>query len=135
MNSNSNTTNTILQLLYRSTFSAFSAMTLLVGHQEKRPASKNRVIRCWCGYLSGARCRHIVCLHKPAPSVFVGAEFYCPHALADGNQRIRIREKMQEFSSTVLSTLSPYLDLLMNNCVRYASYMRTTVLGCISCMH
>jgi len=25
---------------------------------------------------------------------FVGAKFYCPHALADGNQRIRIREKM-----------------------------------------
>jgi len=25
---------------------------------------------------------------------FIGAKFYCPHALADGNQRIRIREKM-----------------------------------------
>jgi len=30
--------------------------------------------------------------------------FYCPHALADGNQRIQIREKTLEFSSTVLST-------------------------------
>jgi len=38
----------------------------------------------------------------------VRAKFYCPHALADGNQRIRITEKMLEFSSTVLSTLSPY---------------------------
>jgi len=38
----------------------------------------------------------------------VGAKFYCPHALADGNQCIRIREKMPEFSTTVLSTLSPY---------------------------
>jgi len=38
----------------------------------------------------------------------VGGKFYCPHALADGNQRIRIREKTLEFSSTVLSTLSPY---------------------------
>jgi len=28
---------------------AFSALTLLVGCQE--------VMRCWCGYLSGARCR------------------------------------------------------------------------------
>ena len=37
----------------------------------------------------------------------VGAKFYCPHALADTNQRIRIREKTLEFSSTVLSTLSP----------------------------
>jgi len=41
---------------------------------------------------------------------FVGAKFYIPHALADGNQRIRIREKTLEFS-TVLSTLSPYLTL------------------------
>jgi len=34
---------------------------------------------------------------------FIGAKFYCPHALVDGNQHIRIREK------TALSTLSPYL--------------------------
>jgi len=33
--------------------------------------------------------------------------FYCLHALADGNQCIRIREKTLEFS-TVLSTLCPY---------------------------
>jgi len=39
----------------------------------------------------------------------VGAEFDCPDALADGSQSIRITEKMLEFSSTVLSTLSPYL--------------------------
>ena len=37
-------------------------------------------------------------------------QFYCLHALADGNRRIRIREKTLEFS-TVLSTLSPYLTL------------------------
>jgi len=41
---------------------------------------------------------------------FVGAKFYCPHALADGNQRIRISEKTLEFSSTVLSTLSVALE-------------------------
>jgi len=34
---------------------------------------------------------------------------YCSHALADGNQRIQIGEKTLEFSSTVSSTLSPYL--------------------------
>ena len=39
---------------------------------------------------------------------FVGAKFYCPHSLAGGNQRTRIREKTLEFSSTVLSTLSAY---------------------------
>ena len=40
---------------------------------------------------------------------FVGAKFYCLHALDDGNRRIRTREKTLEFSSTVISTLSPYL--------------------------
>jgi len=33
-------------------------------------------------------------------------QFYCLHALADGKQCIRIREKTPEFS-TVLPTLSP----------------------------
>jgi len=42
---------------------------------------------------------------------FVGAEFYCPHALADGYQ---IRVKTLEFFSTVLSITSPYEFLL--NC-------------------
>jgi len=32
------------------------------------------------------------------------------HALAEGKQRIWIREKMLEFSSTVLSTLSVHLS-------------------------
>ena len=36
---------------------AFSALTLLVGRQEGHPACKNWVVRCWCGYLSRARCR------------------------------------------------------------------------------
>ena len=36
---------------------SFSALTLLVGHQEEHPACKNWVMRCCCGCLSGARCR------------------------------------------------------------------------------
>jgi len=36
---------------------ALSAFTLLAGRQEEHPACKNRAMRCWCGYLSGARCR------------------------------------------------------------------------------
>jgi len=32
---------------------------------------------------------------------FVGGRFYCPRAIAGGNQRIQIREKTLEFSSTV----------------------------------
>jgi len=39
----------------------------------------------------------------------VGAKFCCPHALADGNQRIQIKEKALEFCQTVLSILFPYL--------------------------
>ena len=35
----------------------FSALTLLVGHEEEHPACKYSVVRCWCGYLSGTRCR------------------------------------------------------------------------------
>jgi len=45
---------------------------------------------------------------------FVGAKYYCLHALADGNQRIWIREKRLEFSSTVLSTLSLYPEVEEN---------------------
>ena len=52
-------------------------------------------------------------LRQPAPPIknckdFVGAKFYCLHAFAEGNQRIRIMEKTLELSSIVLSTLSPY---------------------------
>jgi len=43
---------------------------------------------------------------------FGGAKFYCPRALADGNQCIQIREKTLEFSSAVLSTMSPGLNLM-----------------------
>ena len=38
--------------------SIFSPLTLLVGRQEGHPAcKKTRVMGCWHGYLSGARCR------------------------------------------------------------------------------
>jgi len=30
-------------------------LTLLAGRQEEQPASKK--LRCWCGYLSGWRCK------------------------------------------------------------------------------
>jgi len=54
----------------------------------------------FCGYYTGQHaladtsCKEL--------QNFVGAKFYCPHAIADGNQRIRIRKKIPEFSSTVL---------------------------------
>ena len=38
-------------------------LTVLVGCQEEHPACKNWVMGCWCGYLSGARCKvQIVCI-------------------------------------------------------------------------
>jgi len=40
---------------------------------------------------------------------FVGAKFYCSHVLAHDNLYMWIGEKKLKFSSTVLSTLSPYL--------------------------
>jgi len=43
--------------LTSSCFSAFSALTLLVGRQEGHPACKNWVVRYWRGYLSGVRCK------------------------------------------------------------------------------
>ena len=39
---------------YCSARVAFSASTLLAAHQKEHPTW---VMRCWCGYLSGARCR------------------------------------------------------------------------------
>ena len=33
------------------------ALILLIGRQKERPACKNWVMRCWCGYLSWARFR------------------------------------------------------------------------------
>ena len=52
---------------------AFSALILLVGRQEEHPACKNWVMRCWCGYLSAARCRlfayvQLMPLHPKTPS-------------------------------------------------------------------
>ena len=40
-----------------SVLCAVSALTLLVVRQEGHPACKKRVVGCWRGCLSGARCR------------------------------------------------------------------------------
>jgi len=41
-------------VVYKSTYCAISALTLLVGRQEGHSACKNRVMRYWRVYLSGA---------------------------------------------------------------------------------
>jgi len=63
---------------------------------------------------------------------FVGAEFCCQHALADSNQCIWIREKMLEFASTVLSTLSPYLKVKQSK--RRGNKTMLTMVQCNCCL-
>jgi len=46
-----------IYVYFKERLRSFSALTLLVGRQEGHPACKNRVVGCWRGYLSGARCR------------------------------------------------------------------------------
>ena len=38
---------------------ALSALILLAGRQEEQTTCKNWAMRCWCGYLSAARCRSL----------------------------------------------------------------------------
>ena len=59
----------ILSIMFCLQCFAFSALTLLVGRQEDCLACKNRVMRCWCGYLSGARCRLFA--YGPADAIVV----------------------------------------------------------------
>ena len=71
---------------------------------------------------------------------FVGAKFYCLYALADGNQRIRIREKTLEFSPTVytvsvgfaLFSIVPVvsgrsMSLIVHNFTMHSTQLRRTV--------
>ena len=46
-----------VDLCFSSGAHAFSALTLLVRWQVGHPACKKRVVGCWHGCLSGARCR------------------------------------------------------------------------------
>ena len=56
-------------------FFTFCALTLLVGRQEGHPACRKRVVGCWRGCLSGARCRLAVsCSSK----IRIGFTFLVP---------------------------------------------------------
>ena len=48
-------------------FSAFSALTLLVGQQEGNPDCKNWAVGCWHGYLSRETCRLHMAQLMPLP--------------------------------------------------------------------
>jgi len=45
------------KLTFYKFYKAFGALMLLVGWHEGHPACKKLSGGCWCGYLSGARCR------------------------------------------------------------------------------
>ena len=74
---------------------AFSALTLLVGWQEGHPACKNWVVRCWLGYLSGARCRLAYAQLMPLPltvscfsKIQIGFTFLVPAHSGSPGQRM-----------------------------------------------
>ena len=57
--------------------------TLLVGCQEQHQACKNWPMRCWCGYLSGARCRlfaygpaDVTAIPQPNPSPRLNPDWF-----------------------------------------------------------
>jgi len=57
---------------------AFSALTLLVEWQEGHPVCRNWVMRCWCGYLSGVKCRLFACRPCcPTLAWFKSRLFFC----------------------------------------------------------
>ena len=90
--------------LHRGQFLTRSALRLSNGGNELQKTN-NKAIVLRPLYRSACVSRH---LQLTTGGFCWRAKFYCPHALADGNQRIQIRDKTLEFS-TVLSTLSPYL--------------------------
>ena len=74
-------------------------------HCVVRTTRTTTTIVLWQLYRSTCISRHL----KLRTGGFCWCKFYCPHALAGGNQHIQITKKTLEFSSTVLSTLSQYL--------------------------
>ena len=47
----------ILTVMVYFVWQCFQCFDTVGWHQQEHPACKNWVMRCWCGYLSGARCR------------------------------------------------------------------------------
>jgi len=72
----------------------YSALTLLVGWQERHPACKNWVVGCWHGYLSGAKCRLAYGQLMPLPltvscfsKILIDFTFVVPSHLGSPGQR------------------------------------------------
>ena len=99
---------------------AFSALMLLVG--KDHPAYKNWVMRCWCGYLSGVRCRLFA--HGPVDAITTPK----PHHIAAFKSRlilpfwyrlthIVLEETMKRVSSS--SSILTCWWLTYNKCTSY----------------
>ena len=71
---------------------SFSALTLLIGRQEGHPDCKNWVVRCWCSFLPGARCKWFA--YGPADATAT------PSSLAS------LRSRMLDFFGVDLPRLS-----------------------------
>jgi len=68
-------------------------LTLLVGRQEGHPACKKRVVGCWRGCLSGARCRlaygpaDAIATHSCFSKIQIGFTFLVPAYPGSPGQR------------------------------------------------
>ena len=132
------------ELLYRYILlqlskSAFSALTLLLGRQEGHPDCKKlRVVGCWRGYLSGARCRLAYMAQlMPLPltvscfsKIQIGFTFLVPAHLGSPGQRA-VKRVCACVRACVCVSVYPPLKTVQGHCSPTASrYVRDE-----SCQH
>ena len=77
----------------------FSALTLLVRHQKEHTDYKNWVVRCWCGYLSKARCRLFA--YGPADARLVLPFWYWLNQIVVENRLLNCCSSSSSSSSTL----------------------------------
>ena len=114
---------------------SFSALILLVGCQEEHQACKNWVMRCWCGYLCGARCRLFA--YGPADATAIPKpDHLLPHLNPDwfylsgiGSPR-QVRSRRSGRSGHGLTTFSATNFFFTIHCLLKSSvYFRITLSG------
>jgi len=111
---------------------AFSALTLLVsGRNGIRPV-KNSVVRCWHGYLSGARCRLAYAQLMPVPlsvscfsKIQIGFTFLVPAHPGSPGKRAVIRVCVSKWF--IVSYIPFALDVCPQRC-------RTRQISKITCV-
>jgi len=106
---------------------AFSALTLLVGRQEGHPACKNRVVRYWHGYLSGARCRWFA--HGPAdatvtPSSLARVKSSIVYLSAAGLRRLSLKKVAKKMWVVVVVVVRWYTRIAGRSLVCLFMFVR-----------